>query len=92
MAKIKKIIFEPKARDEYNWWKANNKKGAERIKALIKDIKASPFTGLGKPEPLRYQRQGYWSRRINNSDRLVYKVADEAIIVISCRHHYAQDD
>ncbi|MCL2203993.1 MAG: Txe/YoeB family addiction module toxin [Defluviitaleaceae bacterium] len=90
LKKERKIIFEPTARDEYNWWKANDQAGVDRIKALIKDIKVHPFTGIGKPEPLKHQRQGYWSRRINKIDRLVYKVTDEAIVVISCRHHYAE--
>ena len=87
-----KVIFEPKARDEYLWWKANSQKTVERIKSLIKDIKYSPFKGIGKPEPLKHDFGGYWSRRINKVDRLVYKVTDEAIIVVSCRHHYSEYD
>ena len=88
MNQAKKILFEPRARDEYDWWKTNDQKGVDRIKALINDIKAHPFKGIGKPEPLKYQKQGYWSRRINQVDRIVYKVTDDAIIVISCRYHY----
>jgi len=56
--------------------------------ALIKDILRQPFTGIGKPEPLKQELQGYWSRRINDEHRLVYKVSDDAIIIISCKYHY----
>ena len=84
----KKVLFEPRAKEEYDWWKENDPKTIERIKTLIKDIKKRPFEGLGKPEPLKYQKQGYWSRRINKKDRLVYSVTEEAINVISCKHHY----
>jgi toxin YoeB len=90
MHKARRVIFDPDASNEYDWWKANDPKGVDRIKALIKDIKARPFKGIGKPEPLKHQMQGYWSRRINKTDRLVYKVTDEAVIVISCRHHYVK--
>jgi toxin YoeB len=82
------VLFEPRAKEEYDWWKENDLKGVERIKALIKDIKIQPFVGLGKPEPLKYQKQGYWSRRIDKKNRLVYSVTDEAIAIISCKHHY----
>jgi toxin YoeB len=84
----KRVLFEPEARDEYNWWKANSQKGIERIRELIKDIKLHPFTGLGKPEPLKYQKRGYWSRHITGVHRLVYKIDDGTIAVISCRYHY----
>jgi len=88
MSPLKKVLFEPRARDEYFWWKVNDQKGVERIKALVNDIKVSPFSGMGKPEPLKYQKKGYWSRRIDKVHRLVYKVTDVAIIIISCRYHY----
>ncbi|MBI4772541.1 MAG: Txe/YoeB family addiction module toxin [Chloroflexi bacterium] len=56
---------------------------------LIHDIQRSPFTGLGKPEPLRHELTGFWSRRINDEHRLVYKVTDDAILIIACRYHYS---
>ena len=59
-----------------------------KIVELIKDIQRNPFTGLGKPEPLKHDLAGYWSRRINDEHRLVYKVTDEAIVIAACRYHY----
>jgi toxin YoeB len=59
-----------------------------KIVALIQDIDRSPFTGLGKPEPLKYEFSGYWSRRINDEHRLVYKITDAEIIIVSCRYYY----
>lgn len=63
-------------------------KTLKRINKLIEDAKREPFTGLGKPEPLRENLSGLWSRRINDSDRLVYSVSDELLIIIQCRLHY----
>lgn len=83
-----KVFFEPKAREEWEWWKDNDLNGIARIKDLIKAIKQRPFEGIGKPEPLKYQKQGYWSRRINKADRLVYKVSGDTIYILSCKHHY----
>ncbi|MDQ3179258.1 MAG: Txe/YoeB family addiction module toxin [Acidobacteriota bacterium] len=59
-----------------------------KIKALIKDIGRNPFAGIGKPEPLRHELKGLWSRRITDEHRLVYKVSDEEILIYSCRFHY----
>jgi len=60
----------------------------KKINELLRDIKRSPFEGIGKPEPLRHELQGCWSRRINDEHRLVYKVEDHAIAIVSCRYHY----
>ena len=87
---IKKVIFEPKARDEYEAWKIENTKIVDRIKELIKDIKKNPFKGLGKPEPLKYGLSGWWSRRIDRVNRLVYSVENDTLIVMSCKHHYEE--
>ena len=84
----RRVIFEPDAKNEYEYWKSENTKIVERIRNLIGDIKKTPFKGIGKPEPLRYDLQGYWSRRINRIHRLVYNVTDTEIIVISCMNHY----
>ncbi|NEQ34864.1 MAG: Txe/YoeB family addiction module toxin [Okeania sp. SIO3I5] len=65
-----------------------DKKIHQKIVALIKDIDRSSFSGLGKPEPLKYELSGYWSRRINDEHRLVYKVTDYEIIIIACKYHY----
>jgi toxin YoeB len=82
------INFEQEAFDDYNAWEEEDKKLYEKIKALIKDIKRTPFKGLGKPEPLKYRWSGYWSRRITDEHRLIYKVEKETIYIASCKYHY----
>jgi toxin YoeB len=82
------LTFSPSAWDEYLYWQMQDKKTLRRINQLLKDITRSSFDGLGKPEPLKYC-DGYWSRRIDNQNRLVYSVSDENdIVIISCRGHY----
>lgn len=85
---MRNIEFVPKAFDEYRNWIEKDKKVALRIGDLIRDTLRSPFDGIGKPEPLRYQFKGYWSRRINQEHRLIYKVTDDSIIIFSCFSHY----
>jgi toxin YoeB len=85
---MRQIVFESGAFDDFTAWATENKKLYAKIVRLIKDIQRSPFTGLGKPEPLRHELKGYWSRRIDTEHRLVYKVTDDAIIVIACKYHY----
>lgn len=84
----RKIILENPVFEDFNQWASEDKKIYQKIVNLIKDIDRSPFTGLGQPEPLKHDLQGYWSRRINQEHRLVYKVTDEAIIIIACKYHY----
>jgi toxin YoeB len=72
------------------YWNKQNKKVARRIFQLVESALATPFSGLGKPEPLKHGLQGYWSRRINGDHRLVYKVAGDALVVVSCRFHYTK--
>ena len=74
--------------EDYLYWQAVDKKILKRINTLIKDIQRQPFTGIGDPEPLKHNWSGYWSRRIDRTHRLVYKVADDMIIVAQCRYHY----
>lgn len=74
--------------EDYLYWQAVDKKILKRINTLIKDIKRQPFTGLGDPEPLKHNLSGYWSRRIDRTHRLIYKVVGDTIIVIQCRYHY----
>ena len=82
------ISFSPTRWEEYLHWQMQDKKTLRRINQLLKDIQRSPFDGIGKPEPLRYC-EGYWSRRIDEKNRLVYAVSGEGdIIVLSCRGHY----
>ena len=82
------VGFTDTAFEEYNYWCETDKKIVKKIKELIKDICRNPFEGLGKPEPLKHELSGCWSRRITDADRLVYKVTDEMILIYSCRTHY----
>ena len=74
--------------NDYLYWQSNDKEKLKRINKLIRDIKRSPFDGLGNPEPLKHNWSGYWSRRIDREHRLVYKVLNDAIIIAQCRYHY----
>ena len=74
--------------EDYLWWQSQDKKTLRRINKLIEEAQRTPFSGLGKPEPLRGNLSGFWSRRINDADRLVYSVSDELLIIIQCRLHY----
>jgi toxin YoeB len=85
---MKKIVFEGNAFQDFTEWATADKKIYKRIINLIKDILRQSFTGIGKPEPLKHELKGYWSRRINDEHRLVYKVNDEAVTIISCKYHY----
>lgn len=85
---MRKIAFEAGAFQDFTAWTTLDKKLYQRIVDLIKDVSRQPFSGLGKPEPLKHDLKGYWSRRINDEHRLVYKVTDDSIIVISCKYHY----
>lgn len=84
---MKKIIFKKLANKQYNYWLKTNKKIVSKIDTLIFDIQEHPFTGLGKPEPLKGELSGYWSRRITEEHRLVYTVEDD-IIIVQCMYHY----
>jgi len=84
-----RISFEASAFEDFNQWATLDKKIYQKIIALIKDINRSPFSGLGKPEALKYEYSGYWSRRINDEHRLVYKVTDTEIIIVACKYHYS---
>lgn len=82
------ITFSTKAWEDYLYWQVTDKKVLKRINLLIKDMKRNPVDGIGKPEPLKYGRSGYWSRRITDEHRIVYKVDDETIILVQLRYHY----
>lgn len=83
-----KLIFAEKAWEDYLYWLKVDKKILNRINLLIKDIKREPFEGIGKPEPLKHALSGYWSRRINDEHRIVYKVHAESILIAQLRYHY----
>jgi toxin YoeB len=69
-------------------WQAEDKKTLKKINELIKDIQRTPYSGLGKPEPLKYDLAGFWSRRVEREHRLVYQVIGDEILIYSCRYHY----
>jgi len=73
---------------DYLYWQTQDKKTLKRINKLLMDVKRSPFEGIGKPEPLKENLSGFWSRRIDDTNRLVYVVESDSIVVISCRYHY----
>lgn len=85
---MKNVKFYSKAFDDYNYWIESNKNIYKKINQLIKDIDRDPFNGIGKPEPLKRELSGFWSRRITEEHRLVYKITNEEIIIISCKYHY----
>ena len=83
-----KIIFSKNSWEDYISWQSENKKILRKINELIKDIHRTPFEGKGKPEPLKYDLAGFWSRRIDREHRLVYQVNKKEILIYSCRFHY----
>ncbi len=83
-----KVVFSEHAWGEYLYWQKTDRKVVQRINALIRDIQREPFEGVGKPEPLKHALSGYWSRRINDEHRIVYKVKGDAILVAQLRYHY----
>lgn len=83
-----KIAFTETGWKDYLWFQENDRKRLRRINALVKDAIRNPFEGLGKPEPLKSELSGYWSRRINAEHRLVYRSSKTALVIISCRYHY----
>ncbi len=82
------LVFAPEAWEDYLHWQKTDKKILKRINTLIKEITREPFSGLGDPEPLKYNWTGYWSRRITREHRLVYKVKENAVLIAQCRYHY----
>lgn len=83
-----KLIWLAAAWEDYLYWQQHDKKTLRKINNLIKDIQRTPFTGIGNPEPLKHSLSGWWSRRINLEDRLVYKVEKESIVLLQCRKYY----
>ena len=83
-----KLIFAEKAWEDYLYWQKTDKKMLTRINTLVKDIKREPFEGIGKPEPLKHALSGYWSRRINDEHRIVYKFYQESLLIAQLRYHY----
>ena len=82
------LAWTDEAWSDYLHWQTQDKKTLKRINKLITDVKRAPFEGIGKPEPLKENLSGFWSRRIDDTNRLVYAIDDDAITIISCRYHY----
>jgi toxin YoeB len=85
---MKNLEFDPNAFDDLQWWVENDRKQALKIMKLIQEIQRDPFSGLGKPEPLKHELSGCWSRRITQEHRLIYEVQNEKIRILACRYHY----
>ena len=85
-----KIVFTESGWQDYLWFQEHNRPLLKRINDLIRDAQRSPFRGLGKPEPLKGELSGYWSRRINAEHRLVYSVSATELTIIACRRHYTK--
>ena len=82
------ILFTDKAWDDYQYWVVNDSSMIKRVNRLIDDIRRTPFTGIGKPEALKHQLAGYWSRRITDEHRLVYAAEENQVVIITARHRY----
>ncbi|MGF1589295.1 MAG: Txe/YoeB family addiction module toxin [Pleurocapsa sp.] len=85
---VRDLAWGSKAWQDYIYWQSQDKKTLKRINKLIQNTLVTPFEGIGKPESLKEDLSGYWSRRIDETNRLVYRVDDEYIKIISCRYHY----
>jgi len=81
-------IFVDESWEDYQYWLKTDKKILARINDLIKDISRTPYTGIGKPEPLKYKYKGFWSRRITDEHRLIYQVKGDELWIVKCRFHY----
>jgi toxin YoeB len=82
------VRFTASAHEDWTFWQKKDPRKASRIRALLLDIREHPYAGIGKPEPLKFDLQGCWSRRIDRTHRLVYRLERKTIVVISCRYHY----
>ncbi|MDP3186326.1 MAG: Txe/YoeB family addiction module toxin [Anaerolineales bacterium] len=85
---MKNLEFDQHAFKDLAWWVENDRRTALRIMKLIEDIQHDPFQGIGKPEPLKHELKGCWSRRIDGEHRIVYQVFEEKIRILACRYHY----
>lgn len=83
-----KLVFSPQAWEDYLYWQVYDRKLLDRVNGLIKECTGTPFSGRGKPEPLRGALSGWWSRRITQEHRLVYRPSDDGLLIAQCRQHY----
>ena len=82
------VVYSKNAKKDRIYWENNNPDIIRRIDKLLADIREHPFSGIGKPEALKFEKSGYWSRRINQEHRLIYKVVQKKIYILQCRYHY----
>jgi len=87
---VRTVCFDPVAWEQYLYWQGQDHKMLDRINVLIRDCQREPFRGIGKPEPLREKLSGCWSRRINDTHRLVYRVTNRELQILACRYHYGR--
>jgi toxin YoeB len=85
---MRNIKFTDEAWTSYTYWQTQDKKTLKRINELIKDAQRDPFSGIGKPEALKHSLTGFWSRRIDETNRFIYEATEEDLVIISCRYHY----
>ena len=85
-----RLIFTESAWSDYQWFQERDRQLLKRINALIKDVVRSPFEGIGKPEALKADLSGFWSRRINEEHRLVYTIKEGDVVIVACRYHYGK--
>ena len=83
-----KLMFSSHAWDDYLYWQSTDKKVLKRINTLIKEIQRQPYEGIGKPEPLKHGLSGYWSRRINDEHRIIYRCYNDTLMIAQLRYHY----
>jgi toxin YoeB len=83
-----KVVFVDRGWDDYLYWQNTDRAMLKKINSLIKEIERAPFEGNGKPEPLKHNFAGWWSRRINLDHRIVYRIENDAVIILQCRYHY----
>lgn len=83
-----KLIFVEESWEDYVYWQNTDKKILRKINELLKDISRHPYSGLGKPEPLKFKYKGFWSRRITDEHRLIYQVNNDGLFIAKCRFHY----
>lgn len=83
-----KLVFADEAWDDYLFWQKQDRKMVDRITKLIQEVKRDPFSGVGKPEPLKHALAGFWSRRITDEHRMVYRIEDDSLLIAQLRYHY----
>lgn len=84
------LLWDDEAWDDYLYWQTQDKKTLKRINTILKDVERNAYDGIGKPEPLKYELQGWWSRRIDDKNRLIYRIHEGNIVILQCKTHYKE--